>query len=350
MAVAFLSEEFLPHPQDKSILLPGGCAFYRCAVPAKALGTDAFGRPVFDPARGFGVRVDTDLGRFGFRTVVLKLLMDNWIPTAIRQAQALGQRIVIDVDDYYEGIPEGNLARESTSAEANKIRNREHYLESILLADTITVSTPFLRDHYAKQHPDVVLVRNSLMPGMFTRQKVRNRKPVIGWVGGVSWKSDDLAMLRDWLPDFLEDNDLMFHHSGDVPEHPSFAEVTGVNPARVTTLPMTRVDEYPLLFTPIDIGIVPLASNNFNAAKSFLKGLEYAASGIPFVADPTPEYLELARKGTGLIATSPDEWVEKLTSLLDYKTRRRAAAVNAAMADEHWSFWARAREWSDVLG
>ena len=350
MSVAFLTHDFLPHPQDKDVLLPGGCAFYRCAVPATAIGSDAFGLPAFDPTRGFGVRIDDEFVRFGFRTVVLKLLMENWVPSAIRQAQAIGQRIVIDVDDYYEQIPDGNLARESTSPEANRVRNREHYLESILLADTITVSTPFLRDYYAARHPDVVLIRNALMPGMFSRAKVRNRRPVIGWVGGVSWKSDDLAGLRDWLPDFLEDNDLMFHHSGDIPDHPSFADVTGVDPARVTVYPMTNISTYPRLFEPIDIGIVPLALNDFNSAKSFLKGLEWAAAGIPFVAAPTPEYLELARSGVGLVASSPTEWVERLTGLLDYKARKRAAAVNAAMADERWSFRARAKEWDDVLG
>jgi hypothetical protein len=40
----------------------------------------------------------------------------------------------------------------------------------------------------------------------------------------------------------------------------------------------------------IHVGLVPLTRGPFNEAKSYLKGLEYAAAGIPFIATPTEEY------------------------------------------------------------
>ena len=55
----------------------------------------------------------------------------------------------------------------------------------------------------------------------------------------------------------------------------------------------------------LGVGLVPLLDSAFNRAKSWLKGLEYAALGVPFVASPTPEYVKLAGLGAGLLADDP---------------------------------------------
>lgn len=343
MTVGFLTYDVHKTPDG---VVPGGCAFYRCLLPMTVVG-GRLGLPAWDPMQGFGVWVDEDHAAYGYDTVMLKLLMASSIPAQIEQAKALGQRVVIDVDDHYEAIPDGNIAKAETAK--HRTHNREHYLKSILMADTITVSTPFLLNHYGKQHPDVRLIRNGVLLPMFRQRKPANRKPTIGWVGSVPWKADDLEPLREWLPGFLEDNDLMFHHSGHVDGHPSFADVTGVNPDRVTTLPLVTLDAYHLLFDPIDIGIVPLTVNDFNAAKSNIKGLEYAANGIPFIAAGTPEYRLLEESGVGATASTVDQWVGGLTALLDYKVRRKAAAVNLSVVEKKWTIGARADEWKAAL-
>lgn len=347
MSIAFLTHDLAPNKTEGAALVPGGCSFYRCLLPMRAVGSRSMGNPAWDANRGFGIRVDDEHVVHGFRTVMLKLLFDSWIPAQILQAQALGQRVIIDIDDHYDDLPDENVAKEQTS----KYRswNREHYAESIRLADTITVSTPFLMDYYSKIHPDVRGVRNSIQPGMFEQKKPTGRKPVIGWVGAVPWKTADLAPLREWLPAFLKENDLMFHHSGDIKGNLSFADATGVPEDRMTILPMVQINQYHRLFAPVDIGIVPLELSDFNSAKSFLKGIEYGACGIPFVASPTPEYVYLANDGVGRIASTPDEWVNELTALMDYGTRRKEAAVQAAIVRDKWSMNARVDEWKAAL-
>ncbi|MHB1098512.1 MAG: glycosyltransferase family protein [Burkholderiales bacterium] len=348
MSVAFLTYDLIENKSGEGkSFVPGGCGFYRCMLPMRAIGANAMGHPAWDPNRGFGIRLDNEQAIFGFGTVMLKLLFDAWIPSQIEQAKAIGQRIVIDVDDHYDSIPVDNPARKGT--ETFRSWNREHYAASILLADTITVTTPFLLHYYSALHPDVRMVRNSIQEGMFVQKKPTGRRPTIGYVGAVPWKTADLEPLREWLPAFLEDNDLMFHHSGDIQGHKSFADATGIDPLRVTVLPMVQINQYNRLFAPIDIGLVPLELNDFNAAKSNIKGLEYAANGIPFVASPTPEYLFLANDGVGRVASTPQEWMAELTGLLDYGTRRKEAAVNAASVRERWSMGSRTDEWKAAL-
>ena len=84
---------------------------------------------------------------------------------------------------------------------------------------------------------------------------------------------------------------------------------------------MAPISMYPELFKPIDIGIVPLNDIPFNHAKSYIKGLEYAAAGIPFISSYSPEYQYLADNGIGRIANNQEEWERHLGDLLDANTR-----------------------------
>jgi hypothetical protein len=98
-----------------------------------------------------------------------------------------------------------------------------------------------------------------------------------------------------------------------------------------------------------DIGIVPLNDIPFNEAKSNIKGLEYAAAGIPFVAGPTSEYKVLAADGVGRVASSDTEWVKNVTDLLDYSVRKRESALSRKKVLSDWSIQARAAEWQSVF-
>jgi glycosyltransferase involved in cell wall biosynthesis len=348
MPVAFVTNDFVTYPNGVEV--PGGCCYYRCSLPMFACGQQAkLGRPAFHPTYGFGIKESADRAVFRFDTVVLKLIMFKWTVRQMTIAKQLGQRIMVDVDDAYDFLPETNMAFKQTHPDENRSMNRDHYREVIAAADTVIVSTPFLLEHHSKHHPDVRLVRNGVYPDMFPVKR-QDKKPVIGWVGAIPYRGGDLETLT-WLPGFLEDNDLIFHHSGDevVEGAVTFDEVTGVPRQRMTYTPQVPIDQYQHLFSHFDVGIVPLSDIPFNHAKSCIKGLEYAAAGIPFVAAATPEYQRLADMGVGRVASTPDEWVAHLTELLDYKTRRREAAENRRLVERDHSIQAREAEWQAVF-
>ena len=289
------------------------------------------GRPAWTAQDGFGVQQDARSGMWGFDVAVIKLLMARNTVHQIEVAQSLGQKIVVDVDDWYEDLPETNQAHWVTDPAKNKLVNRDHYKNVIMAADRVTVSTQFLFDRYSQMRDNVFLAPNVINPKLLTRKPVRNRKPVIGWVGGVPWRGGDIETMQSWLPGFMEGHDLMFHHAGHMEDRQSFSELSGVDTSRITTSPMRPLHEYFMhSFSDYDIGLVPLNDIPFNHAKSSLKGMEYVGSGIPFVAQSLPEYVALAEAGVGRVATTPDEWVAHLTELLSFKARKRDAAVNYA--------------------
>lgn len=321
----------------------------------QALGIETrFGYPAWTGEDGFGVMQTSTTAEFGFDIAYLKLLMHKQIPHQIRMAQKLGQRIIVDIDDFYDDLPESNLAFQATDPERYKHSNRDHLRRIIEAADRVTVTTPFLRDYYSRIHPDVVMVRNGILPEQFTVRKVSKHRPVFGWVGGIPWRGGDLETLSSWLPDFLEENDLMFHHSGHADKVPgagrvpSFAELVGIPEERITTTPLQTIDKYHELFT-FDVGLIPLNDIPFNHAKSHLKGLEYSAAGIPFIAQGLPEYEYLRDAGVGRVAHTPDEWWQHATELLEYENRKRDARVNRERVLRSHTIMAREQEWREAI-
>ena len=335
-----MSVGFITYDLNTSVSppIPGGCSFYRQLLPMSTI-TDTqtlMGLPAWEAESGFGIKHGAQRASFGFDTIVMKALMGRNTAHQIRLAQDAGQRIVVDVDDFYDGLAPSNVAYKFTDPSHNKLMNREFFRDVIEACDIVSVSTPFLYDYYSQTHPDVRLVRNGIDLRFFEKRKVRNvQKPVLGWVGAIPWRSEDIETLRSWLPMFLVKHDLMFHHSGHRDDYPSFAELAGIDPARVTTSPQMPIFQYFQEAFCFDIGIVPLNDIPFNHAKSNIKGLEYAAAGIPFVAQALPEYQRLAGDGIGRVAVTPEEWVSHLEELLDYKTRKREAATNHALLTQH---------------
>ena len=346
MAIAFITTDYngkFPY------MVPGGCAYYRCLLPMSVAGLKGrMGLPAWDANQGFGVKETENTGIFGFSTVVLKLLMNRWTPKQIELAQSLGQTIIVDIDDYHDALTPANAAYDSTNPEKNKIANRNFYQQVIEAADMVTVSTPFLYEIYSQQRDHVYMVRNGVNMNQFNRRKHHSQKPVFGWTGATNYRNNDLEQLRDWLPEFLEKNDLYFHHAGHQDNIPSFAEVTGIETSRVMTSPLTHINDYASGFK-FDVGIVPLNDIPFNHAKSNIKGLEYMAAGIPFIASDLPEYRLLNEAGVGVIAMTADDWEAAATKFLDYKTRKQTAGAGWATVNKDWSIEARAKEWNEIL-
>ena len=79
----------------------------------------------------------------------------------------------------------------------------------------------------------------------------------------------------------------------------------------------------------LDIGIMPLVSDEFQKGKCALKLLQYMAAGLPTVASPVGVNCEvLLHRTTGLFASTPGEWHDALNCLLH--NRQLGAAMGEA--------------------
>jgi len=94
---------------------------------------------------------------------------------------------------------------------------------------------------------------------------------------------------------------------------------------------------------------VPLRDSNFNRSKSWLKGLEYAALGVPFVASPTKPYQKLAELGCGDVVRpttrSTDAWQRALMRYVEDEEYRRLRAEEGRIQARSMTIEGHAEEW-----
>lgn len=79
-----------------------------------------------------------------------------------------------------------------------------------------------------------------------------------------------------------------------------------------------RLEDEKQVLASFDIGIMPLPDNEWSRGKCGLKGLLYMAMGVPTVMSPVGVNTEIIQNGqNGFLASTIDEWVEKLTRLIE---------------------------------
>jgi len=355
-SIAFLTMDWAKGTEP---LEPNGCAWYRCWLPALELekfGWDvSLAIPEYHPEHGFGAFLGNGETMYGWDIIVFKLIMLKSVSEILHGNARPNQKIVVDIDDFYEGLSENNFAYKATDPERSQEVNRDHYWAIIDAADYLITSTQFLYDFYTKEkgYTNVFLVRNAIDIDRWSIRKDPSRwLPTIGWVGAIPWRSNDLETMQPFLGEFINKNHLSFHHSGHIKEikNSNAPKLLGINPeVKFTNQPRMILSKYPELFRKFDIGIVPLNNIPFNHAKSGIKGLEYSAAGIPFVSSASPEYEMLERQGIGRVARSPEEWEHHLTELLNPKTRKEDVERNLENIKQLHTMEVRGEEWDKVF-
>lgn len=308
------------------------------------------------------------------------------------RARATGQKIVSDLDDDFWALGKTNIAYQTTDPIKNPTFNRTHYWNNLAASDAITVSTDSLRKRVERLGLPTYVLRNAVNLVDWP-QNDPTTDGCIGWIGGIQWRSHDLAQLRCAnIGQFLEDEGLPIYHGGDsqhtsaevvrrrtvdhnawvdsLPEDaqaafrglapqmpettvPKFWEQMGINPDRVRCLaaPLVPIWEYPRLWEPLNISLVPLEQVPFNHAKSWLKSLESCAAGVPYIVSAKfPEQDLLISEGSaGRTARNdkPQQWIDHLYELLDPDVRRVEGMINRQIAEKH-NIADRWVEWNDV--
>jgi glycosyltransferase involved in cell wall biosynthesis len=305
----------------------GGAGWVRLQQMRPHLGFESVtGLLTYHKIQGFGVadfrgKVHWDcdviiMQRFMFKDLV-RTLSEN-----VRQKKR--PIFINDLDDWYWGLEKTNAAYALTDPKANPEENIDHYKEILKLSDVITVSTPFLYNKMTSwlKHKNVRLVENCVTVSDFSVRRLNLKKPIVGWVGSTSHRSNDLEQLKGYF-----DSSWRFHHSGHLPGAPLFSDALGVSKGRVTVSPMVPAKDYARRSFCFDIGLAPLNDVAFNHAKSWIKAIEYAAAGVPFVASDAPEYRRLQETyGIGRIASNKKEWLSHLEELKDPSIRNKEAA------------------------
>lgn len=264
------------------------------------------------------VNTDADL-------IVFQRPLDNAMSSALIQAKKQGIAVAVEMDDDLASTHPKNMAYSYFHGHLDT--GIQWLWRATQNADFVIASTPALLDRYAPNGNGVV-VRNCIPESIFDitpRYERTDHTSMIGWTGSVASHPTDLIATRGGVADAVtsrmrEGRQLAMSVVGEldhVYDHLQMPDsVPSYSPGWLS------LDEYyEGIARSMDIGIVPLELNLFNKSKSFLKGLEMGALGIPFVASNTYEYDLFAANGVGQIAENRSDWRRKVGRLLDNRTK-----------------------------
>jgi glycosyltransferase involved in cell wall biosynthesis len=329
--------------------VPGGSNWVRLQQMRKHLKyRSVTGLLVHHKAKGFGVIDWFGTTHYDCNVIVLQRLMFGALVEKIADRPSGSVPLINDVDDWYWGLHEENQAYKLTHPDYNKEENTDFYSQIIQLGDGVVASTPFLKEKMLEDFgcKNVFMVNNCVTVDDFTKRILRTKKPIVGWVGSTSHRSGDL----DILEGVLDNRSFKVHHSGHIDSAAWFADKVGVSRDRVSKTPMHHPQKYAKLSFQFDIGVAPLNDIPFNWAKSWIKAIEYAAAGVPFVASDLSEYRRLHDEyGIGRLASSKDEWVAHLDELCYYNVRAHEAKVQRDLVREHLDVRNMADDWVAVI-
>lgn len=273
-------------------------AFYRLTEPARALREQ--GADVQVCATGTEHR-DADV--LVFNRPVRAEQAD-----VVESLVAAGKRVVVDIDDDFDHLP--------TTHQMYGRQPTEHLHRACKAADTVVATTPALAGIYGYGHAVVV---PNYVPAWYlgiSDDTTPDSAPTVLWYGTVSSHPDDLQATDRGVAKALAEYGARMRYIGPA-EQADFVRwaLRLRQPVHCDGWYTSKRRLFEAVATA-DVGIVPLADNTFNQAKSWLKGLEFAALGVPFVATPTPEYRRLYEAGAGLLARFPNDWYRKLCVVL----------------------------------
>lgn len=327
-----------------------GCGWYRLIYPAHVLADDL--DIALDPDI-YMDRWESLLGDIPARAVVdadvviFQRPMKRELAEAIPILQRQGIAVVVEVDDDFHALPTGHPTRRIFAPMHNPDRNWRWLAKSCEMADLVTVSTPALAARYGA-HERVVVLPNCIPEAYLSIVGKPNDRSTIGWTGTPMTHVGDLEVTGNAVRHTLTHTGAAFRAIGS----PATLDVLRIEGEVVEWCDLTDLgpDGYPATVASLDVGIVPLAANDFNCAKSNIKGAEYAALGVPFVASPLPEYEKL---GAGVLADNEGEWRRCLTALVSDETLRadvvgRGREVAAEMTYEKQA-WRWGEAWQEAL-
>ncbi|KAF1036037.1 MAG: hypothetical protein GAK35_04123 [Herbaspirillum frisingense] len=266
--------------------------------------------------------------------ILLHRFMPGLLPlSALEVIFRLGKPVIYESDDLLNDIPSDHP---EAAAGASWKAGIEHAIRQV---QAVVVSTAQLAEKYRPLNPNVHVLPNYLDCDLFHRDvplKATGEAVTIGLLGS-SLQPSNFALVEPALrriceryQDRVRIDFIGWHCPPGWEHHPN---------ARFTSF----IHEYEKCAAQLkemawDIALVPLARDEYNQCKSFVKWLDYSAAGIASVFSDVPVYNAVVTHGsTGLLLPDASQaWLDALVALIESPRQRFELASRAqqeVMAD-----------------
>lgn len=262
------------------------------------------------------------------------------INAMFRARYGYGKCVVVDLDDGYHYMPRyvGSYPLWHLGRIYPYEDKPQTYLEldykpieqlewGVKLADAITTPSKVIQQDWVDRgHEHVYLIPNYIEASAYLPYRRNEREDketiTIGWGGSAShYHSFMNSRIQPAIRRVLTNNkNVRFIIAGNLwpayekIKHPSYD-------TRVEWVEWTEFKKWPQTLARFDIGIIPL-DGVYDEMRSWLKPLEYALMGIPWIGTRNRMTEEFAHQGI-LVDNKTDQWYNAIMSVVEnYDTTR----------------------------
>lgn len=318
-----------------------GCAYYRMFLPMQQLAEHGYDVTMASADMDKGQTI-TASAMAGHDVIVAQRFNKPGGVHVFREARNPTSRLVYELDDDVFSINAENFSAYTLWQRPDILDAAIHAME---IADVITCSTEPLAEVLREHNPNVVVLPNHLPGWVCDYERQHRDRPAVGWSGGAS-HGVDVGQIVSPVKRFLKRFPGWDFRLSGTDYRPTFKAGK-----RVVFTPWVHVTDHEREYFSApdwDIGLAPIAPNQFNASKSFLKALEYGALGIPVIASDWYPYRGFVKHGeTGFLVKRDHEWLGYMSELAhDESLREKMGAAAREQAREYvieegWELWAK---------
>lgn len=229
--------------------------------------------------------------------------------------------IIFDFDDaiYLPNVSSANKFIE-------RYKNAGKTSSIISLSHTVVAGNRYLEKYALRYNPNVRVIPTTIDTERYHPAVKRSQDvPCIGWSGSKTTVGH-LASLGGVLRTIYSRYKVRVKVIGD-----ERFTIQGVPVHAQDWKKRSELED----LSQIDIGIMPLPDEEWAKGKCGLKALQYMALGIPAICSPVGVNSEIVQDGiNGFIASSEQEWIEKLSLLIENPTLRQKLGRAAREAVE----------------
>jgi glycosyltransferase involved in cell wall biosynthesis len=245
-----------------------------------------------------------------------------------KQFSRTGAKLVFDFDDSI-----WLLDTSSANQKWAWLKSEKKTSAIIKLADQVFAGNSYLAEYASQFNKNVKIVPTTIDCDLFKRNSEYNdnERICIGWSGSITTiKHFEKAISFLKIIKQKYGDKVFFKVMGDQTYENKELNIKGI--------PWSSDSEVDTLQS-FDIGIMPLPDDEWVKGKCGLKGLSYMALEVPTVMSAVGVNPEIIKDGSnGFLATNDEEWIEKLSSLIEsFKLRKKTGIAGRKTVVERYS-------------
>lgn len=249
------------------------------------------------------------------------------------------QKIILDIDDAI-------MYRSSSFSNPHSFSRWFKFRWMVKGSDVVTVGNQFLKEEVLKvdRRKEVYFIPTSIDTNLYPKKKktFSGKEITLGWIG----TRGNLKYLKPLEPVFetlaRRFSDLKLKIVSDDFYDPRCIPVIKKR---------WKLEEENEDLISFDIGLMPLCDDLWSRGKCGLKIIQYLSVGVPVVCTPVGINRDIVRNGyNGFWAITPQEWIERITVLIEHPDLRQRMSLNGIeTVEKEYALSVTSKKFLDVI-